>query len=86
MNNPFLASLDESLSGSLCNSPSNISPCVSPQSEFSLWSCYCWIFSSSGEPGGQRSASTSDTAPPGRKVQQNKHTYTLIPHKFHLGV
>lgn len=52
----------------------NSSPSASPQSEFSRWICCCWISSSSGEPGGRRSASTWDTAPPGRTVQQDKRT------------
>lgn len=51
---------------------------VPPQNESSPRSCCCWIFCSSGGPGGQRSASTWDTAPPGHAVLQNKthHTYT----------
>lgn len=51
-------------------------PLSSRQSGPSPWTCSCWTSSSSGGPGGQRSASTWDTAPPGRKVQQHKHTNT----------
>lgn len=58
---------------------------ASPQNAFSRRSCCCWIFCSSGDPGGQRSASTWDTAPPGHVVLPNNthHTYMSVL-SFHL--
>lgn len=54
------------------------SPAVSCQSEFSLRSCCCWISCSSGEPGGQRSASTWDTSRPGPKVRRHIKTDSSV--------